>query len=249
LQSAREGSRIAYTHVVPDSGRFVPAHRRYWRVAEIEGGGELRSRPQIPVPNRDLTWAKQTLATLPGPHLALAPGAIWPTKRWPCDRFAAVAAQAHRKFGFSAVILGSPDEVALGRELTTTLSRLMPESRIRDLTGHTTLSQMTATLRICDAALTNDSGPMHVASAVGTPTLSIFTCTDPDRSGPAAPHVRFVSSELPCAGSYKRRCPYRGRRHMLCHEEVGVARVANDFSQLVEAFRKRDLAEPGREAA
>eukprot|EP00913_Durusdinium_trenchii_P035235 g32965.t1 len=184
LESAREGSGAACHLLLADTGRFVPAHLRYWKVAEALGMGNLSRETHVPIPAADRNWAVAKLAPMRRPILAVNPGARWVTKRWPIEHFAVVAAKASRYYGFSTVILGSRGERPLALQLEHLLRRFTPAAGIVNLAGETTLKQLAATLQSADVMLTNDSGPMHLAAGLGTPVLGIFTCTDPVRSGP-----------------------------------------------------------------
>ncbi len=78
------------------------------------------------------------------------------------------------------------------------------------------------------------SGPMHMAAGLGTPVVGIFTCTSPVRSGPPGDQHEWVITKLSCAASYKKQCPYRGKKHMACFEEISTERVWQAFVRLLE---------------
>lgn len=243
LESAREGAHLACHVAIPDSGRGVPAHVRYWRVAESLGLGERRRDTLVPISADDHGWAAEQLAGLPGPPLALHAGAQWTTKRWPVEKFAAVAAKAARRFGFAPVIVGGPDEIALASQLEGTLRQFVPAHAIRNLAGRTSLKQLAAVLHAARALVSNDSGPMHLAAGLGTPVLGLFTCTSPVRSGPPGPQHELVATQVRCAASYRKRCPKRGRKHMACLEELSTERVWLALERLVEKNAlRRDAA-------
>ena len=237
LESAREGAQFACHELIPDSGRQVPAHRRYWRVAEQLGAGEYRAAAIVPVRQHELDWADERLEGLRRPLLAIHPGARWRTKRWPVEKFAVLAAKAARAWGFSAVVVGSPGEVATAEHLQQLLNRFAPAANSLCLAGETTLGQLAAVLYRSNVMLANDSGPMHLAAALGTPVLGLFTCTSPVLSGPAGSGHQLLSTQLSCAGSYRKRCPYRGKKHMACHEELSTDRAWLGLQQLVAAHR------------
>lgn len=241
LETAREGANLACNCIVPDTGREVPAHLRYWQVAEAIGMGERRREPFIEVPQRIQRWAREQVHGLSPPLLAVHPGARWITKRWPVEKFAAIAAKAVRLYGASVVILGSPGERKLGALFEEWLRRFVPSAKVCNLAGRTTLKQLAAVLQSADVLLTNDSGPMHLADALGTPVLGLFTCTSPLRSGPAGERHELVTTTVPCAGSYRKRCPYWGRHHLACHAELSTARVWQGLVRLMDrqSFQRR----------
>jgi lipopolysaccharide heptosyltransferase II len=239
LESAREGARFACNVTIPDSGRHVPAHLRYWRVAEALGRGERTSSTQVVISPADQQWLQRRFAGVRGPILAIQPGAHWETKCWPIEKFAVVACRAMRRYGFSVAVIGSPSEVPLAEQLTQMLRRFVPAGTVLNLAGETTLKQLAGLLSGVDLLLSNDSGPMHLAAGLGTPCVSVFTCTSPIRSGPPGSQHALVATELPCAASYKKKCPHSGPGHMACFEELSVERVWRALVQLVEGRREQ----------
>ncbi len=242
LETAREGSHLVCHGLLHDSGRLVPAHIRYWRVAEAIGMGGFRRETIVPIRQDDRNRMQELLRGLSGPMLAIHPGARWVTKRWPVEKFAAVAAKAKRSFCFSFLILGSRSEMPVATHLERLLRRFVPSAGLVNLAGQTTLRQLAAALQFADVLLTNDSGPMHLAAGLGTPVVGIFTCTDPQRSGPPGDSHELISTQVSCAGSYHRRCPHRGRRHMACLEELDIERVWRGLVRLVKKLHHEEAA-------
>ena len=234
LETAREGSSLTCTHLLPDTGRQVPAHLRYWRVAESLGKGDLHRELPALTDEQDRSWVEERLGGDRGPLLAIHSGARWATKRWPLESFAVVAARAVRAYGFSPVILGSAAERPRACQLEHLLKRFAPAARLRNLAGQTTLPQLAAILKRADVMLTNDSGPMHLAAALGTSVVGLFTCTSAIRSGPPGDRHELISTDVACAASYRKRCPHRGRAHMACLEELTTDRAWRAFVRLID---------------
>jgi ADP-heptose:LPS heptosyltransferase len=207
--------------ILLDSGRDVPGHARYWRVAEALGLSDPLRRALVPVTEADRAWARHALNGLPRPILAVHAGAGWPTKRWPAEKFAAVAA----RFPGAFVTIGSADERALAERVIASSGGA--PARARCLAGATTTRRLAALLEAVDLVLSNDSGPMHLAAAMGTPVIGVFTCTSPYLSGPAGDHHELVATAVGCAASYCKRCPNWGRRQLMCLDELPVERVWN----------------------
>ena len=244
LESAREGSHLAVHRLIPDTGRVMPAHVRYWRVAEELGCGELRRSAPIAVAAADAAFARRAVPNAGRMRIALVPGARWETKRWPASKFARLAVKAYRACGATPAIVGAPDEVGLCREVERLIRRFAPACEVVNLAGRTTLRQLAACLARCRLAVSNDTGPMHLAAAVGVPVVGIFTCTDPVRSGPPGGRHEFVVTGVPCAGSYAKTCPIAGAGRCACLEDVQVAAV---WSATVRCLKKNGLlARPER---
>src|SRR5262249_9511018 len=114
--------------------------------------------------------AQRLLAGLPRPVIAIHAGASWQTKRWPAEHFAALASRALAGFGGGGVIVGGPGEEAIGKAVASAIA-----GPVLDVTGKTGLLQLAAVLQSADVMLSNDSGPMHLAAALGTRVVSPFT--------------------------------------------------------------------------
>lgn len=147
------------------------------------------------------------------PLLAVAPGARWSTKRWPVDRFARVAEELARQHRASVVILGDARDVPLGRELRQRLN--VP---VLDSVGQLSLMQTAALLQRCHLLLCNDSGLMHMATALRVPVVAIFGPTVQEFGFyPFQAQAQVVSQALPCrpcSTKGSRRCP-RGHHHCM----------------------------------
>ena len=236
LQTAREGSRYTLNYAVPDTVREMAAHARYWRLAEFLGLGDSPKETFIATSEADRSWAAAQLNRLPRPIFAVHPGARWETKRWPVAKFAELMTRAHQSVSGSVLILGSkaerPDADLLEQDLTKR-SGSAELSWVVNLAGQSTLKQLTALLSGVDFAISNDSGPMHLAAGLGVPTLGLFTCTSALRSGPPGDQHEMVSTTVSCAGSYYKTCPHRGDGHLACLNELDVERVWMALRRLV----------------
>jgi len=236
LQTAREGSSLTVNCVISNSGRDVPAHARNWRLAEVLNMHHMPREALIETSAADQNWATATLGRLPRPIFAVHPGARWETKRWPASKFAQLMARANQAWSGSMLILGSkaerPDAEQLEQQLVQHAGSAA-SNRIVNLTGASTLKQLTALLTKVDYAISNDSGPMHLAAGLGIPTLGLFTCTSSIRSGPAGNQHELVSTTVSCAAGYHKRCPHRGDGHMACLKELDVERVWLALQRLI----------------
>ncbi len=145
-------------------------------------------------------------------------GTTWRTKQWDIANFVEVIEQiACRTPDTSVVLTGSSAETALAAALPTSLPAL-------NLVGKTSILQLGALLERCEICLTCDSGPMHIAAAVGTPTIALFGPTDPVRHKPYGAGHTVVEKPVVCRPCYRRTC-HRQDAPYLCMTEIGPAEV------------------------
>lgn len=212
---AREGATFAYTDKIAVDWREVSAVTRNWEMMKVFGCQSEPPAPQLALTDQERHWAKEQLAHLPRPLLAIHPGAQWQTKRWPPEHFATLAKQAREAFGVGIVLVGGPGESSLCEPILSTL-----HGNVLNLAEKTTLRQLAAVLAEADVYLSGDSGPMHLAAAVNTPVVAVFTCTSPVRAGPYGIGHRIVQTQVACAASYLKKC-----RSMICMNELTPTRV------------------------
>jgi heptosyltransferase-2 len=174
-------------------------------------------------------WAAQgaTLLGDEGPWIGVNPGAFYGTaKRWPPERFAAAAALVARRTGAKVAIVGAASERPLGEAIA---AQLGASSRV--LCGETTLAGLVGVLKRLRLLLTNDSGPMHLAAALGTPLVAVFGSTDWTETAPVSERARVVRADTECAPCRLRECPIDHR----CMTRVDAFRVAATALELVAA--------------
>jgi lipopolysaccharide heptosyltransferase I len=216
LSTAREGATWFYTDVVPVSDfNALHAVERYWLIAQALGAGAGPKQFRLPLSESARVWAESALHDCPPPWLMFGVGSRWMTKRWPPEHFAALAQRAQRHFGGTVVFLGGPDETALARATAAHLS-----GPSRDLTGRTTLPQLAAVLQRADVMVANDTGPLHLAAALGRPVVAPYTCTRVLLNGPYGAEEGAVESGVWCQGSYLKRC-----RRLECMTELTPERL------------------------
>lgn len=202
---AREGSWLAYTDRIPIPTLEAHAVDRYLWVGKLLGLDAAPLEMALPVSAEAEANAERLLAGLEGrPAAMLAPGAMWETKQWTVEGFAAVANELARR-GFAVVLLGAPGEQARSRAIHA----LAPQAL--DLCGQTGLADLAALLRRASVVVTNDSGAMHIAAALEKPVASIFGPTNPVHVGPYGQPESVVRLDLPCSPCNYRRwsqCPH-----------------------------------------
>ena len=136
--------------------------------------------------------------------MVLQPGARWSNKRWPAEYYAELLRQVaakHPEMRFA--VLGGEDERSLGETIAGVAG-----TRGLDLTGRLSLPEMVEWIRLSELMVTNDTGPMHVAAALGKPVVALFGPTSPQRTGPYRQLEQVLQLPLPCVPCLKSRCGY-----------------------------------------
>jgi heptosyltransferase-2 len=177
-------------------------------------------------------WAAKHLETLGlgGPRfvVGLNPGASFgPAKRWPAERYAALADRLIGGLHADVLIFGSRAE----RPLAETVARAMTHMPAL-VAGETSLRQLMALLAQCRLMVTNDSGPMHLAAALGLPVAALFGSTDERATGPLGARVRVVKHPVACSPCGRRECPIDFR----CMQGIAVDDVYRAVLELVEQW-------------
>ena len=173
--------------------------------------------PELIVPDQEVAAWRQRIGLAAGrPLAAFAPGAVGPSKRWPASHFAETARQLTAQ-GFSVIVLGGPGEATLAAEIGA------GEGHVRDLTGPD-LRNAILGLAAADVAVSNDSGLLHVAAALGTPSIGIFGPTSPWHWAPLNPLAAVVETQtlVTCRPCHKPTCRYG---HHRCMREIPAGPV------------------------
>jgi heptosyltransferase-2 len=174
--------------------------------------------PELRVPVAEAAgWRERMGLTHAFPAVAFAPGAVGPSKRWPVYSYAKVARELTAE-GISVWVLGGPAEKPLAAQIVEEAG-----SRVHDLTG-TDLRNAIVGLAAADVAISNDSGLLHVAAALGTPTIGIFGPTSAWHWAPLNPIAATVQLETPldCQPCHKPICR---KGHHRCMRDISPARV------------------------
>lgn len=197
-------------------------------------GGEPLPDP-VPVPRLHVDrgqaarTAKELGIATEGKVLALCPGAEFgDAKQWPVAHYAELVAIAVEA-GWRIWVMGSGRERHTGDEICA-LGGSAAEGSIHNLAGQTSLGQAIDLLALATAVVTNDSGLMHVAAAVGTPLVALYGSTSPDFTPPLSDRVKCLSTDISCRPCFKRTCPLGHKR---CLTEISPARVYQGLTDLV----------------
>ena len=208
-----------YLSVLPELG--VPVHKNFVWLPERPGiAAEVKRK-----------WPggfEDPKSKLPNPKwVALQPGARWQNKRWPIEHFAELARALARKFPEARLaVFGGKDDRLLGE----IISQAAP-ARCLNLCGATSLPEMVEWIRRCDLLVTNDTGPMHAAAALGKPLVALFGPTEPRRTGPYGQLDNVLRMDLPCSPCLKSVCHFE--RPEECLRALTPAQVLGKICQII----------------
>lgn len=240
---SRSEALLANSNHAPSPAKaiFPAAHHAHDYLDLISHlGGSLKPLPpKIWVTEKEIAEAQDRLGVNPAdqehPWCGLNPGAEYgPAKRWPAENFVHAAVQLHHQTGCRWVIFGGAGDMQTAREIE---EKIQHDSGITtpitlNMAGKTTLRQLASALRLCRFVLTNDTGPMHLASAVGTPVIALFCSTSPEMTGPVfAQNARILRATVPCSPCFQRICPVDSR----CMREITVERVVSEGLSLLKS--------------
>jgi heptosyltransferase-1 len=202
LSSAREGARWTYSDVLEVVDfQAIHAVDRYWLVADALGVGAGPKEFHLTIKPGIIAWAERELQDCPRPWMMLAVGSRWVTKRWLPRHFGQLVRQAQETYGGTAIFVGTNDEAPLARETANFLG-----GPFRDLSGNTTLPQLAGVLSLADVMVANDTGPLHLAAALGRPVVAPYTCTKVRLNGPYGAEAATAEARIWCQGSYLKHC-------------------------------------------
>jgi heptosyltransferase-1 len=206
-------ARLFYTETVdPGAARHV-VDKNLAMLRTVGITGAPRRFPLDVPPSPVVGEVRQRLGLAnDGTFALINPGAAWPNKRWPPERFGAVAAAVRSKYGIPSVVLWGPAEEALAREV---------ESRSDNaaiVAPPTTIADLVHLARAACLMIAGDTGPLQIAAAAGTRIVGLFGPTDPERNGPWDPADVTLSRYEACVCHYRRRC----RRKTECLADISV---------------------------
>mgnify|MGYP003874195295 CR=1 FL=1 len=201
---------LLLTRSIPDE-KWIHEVERYLRVTRL-AGAEGEGRLEFWHGEEERRYIRRLLKEEgidPGkPLVAVNPFTTWPSKRWEAGRFAELIRRLKADLGVQVVLTGSEEDLEEAERIAS-LSRAHPLI----LAGRTDVFQLGALLEICDLLITPDSAPMHIAAAVGTPTVALFGPTSPLRHGPYGEGHTVLHHPPPCSPCYNTYC--RDRKCML----------------------------------
>ncbi len=204
LDEIREGARGFYDVAAPRESFHT--HAVDWYLSVLKPLGVPIDREFVWLPERPAVAAAVQAKWPQGTArwIALQPGTRWVNKRWPTEYFTSLVRQlAAETPDLRFAILGGRDDQAIGQSIATA----SPGSCL-NLCGQTSLPEMIEWVRRCELMVTNDTGPMHVAAALGKPMVALFGPTEPRRTGPYRQLDDVLRMDLPCSPCLSHRCHF-----------------------------------------
>ena len=181
--------------------------------------------PQLFIAPEEIEAAKIKfgLEKITAPIFGLNPGAEYgPAKRWPVEKFISAAKEIQQRTNCAWILLGGKGDLQLCGQIESEIQN--SKFKIQNLSGQTSLRELMTLMKICRVVLTNDTGPMHVAAALGTPVVVPFGSTSPELTGPGLPgdtRNRLLKSDASCSPCFLRECPIDFR----CMNGIGVEQI------------------------
>jgi len=167
------------------------------------------------------------------PIFGLNAGAEYgPAKRWPVEKFIAAAREVQKRTNCLWLVLGGKGDLVVANQIESGIQN--SKFKTVNLAGQTSLRELMSLLKLCRVLLTNDTGPMHVAAALGTPVVVPFGSTSPELTGPGLPgdkRHRLLKSDVPCSPCFLRECPIDFR----CMNGISVERVVKAVLEILNS--------------
>ncbi|MGB6946447.1 MAG: lipopolysaccharide heptosyltransferase II [Bryobacteraceae bacterium] len=218
----RDGRQLLLTNAVdvPKPGE-IPRHERFYYLELLRRAGLIDALPAC-----EAIRLHRSVKANGKRIIGVSPGAAYGTaKRWLPERFAEAAGALAKSRGASIALFGSKTE----RDLCAEVAQLLDGHQVTNYAGQTTLAQFIDLASGCELFLTNDSGSMHIASALGVPTVAIFGATDDTTTGPTGANARVVRQPVDCSPCLLRECPIDHR----CMTGVSAERVVQEALTLL----------------
>lgn len=208
--------------------------RNSYMIADFLGEETPSFSYPMPVVEHNLESAKKLLLEagmdIHSKFVAVTPGARWATKQWPSDFFADIVKQiADAEPELSFVLLGSKSEAPLAEKVIERAKQDKLPNKMIDLSGKTTLGDLTEIIRASAVLISNDSGPMHIAAILNVPVLAFFGPTSPELTGPYSATKTVLVPELDCIQCFKRYCDNK-----FCHSALDASLAAKEVLNMMK---------------
>jgi len=241
LAHCRENPYGLLTDWVPESDDIATGmrHEVQRQLALVGAVGcttrDERLRFEVPPADRvSLAARLQSHGIVPGrPYVVLHPGATAASRRWPPARFGQVAAELGRRIGCAVVFAGDGGDLP---RVVAALREVPPGAPVISLAGALNLGELAALIDGAQVLVANNSAPMHLAAALGTPVASLYALTNPQHTPWRVP-ARVLNHDVPCRWCLKSECP---QQHQRCLRDVEPPRVVEAVRQLLPSTLRQD---------
>jgi len=224
---ATDGRGFLLTHKVQPAGEGLSAHQLHYylnllrRTVGIEGAaGDYALDVYDPHREKMAAWLRARRRRPSHRLIAIAPAAAYgPAKEWPAAHYRTLIDLLGERYGAECVLIGSPGERSKCDAIVAGDARGPVVAA-----GETSIGESIALLSLCDGFAGNDSGSMHVAGALGIPTVGLFGSTNPQRTAPLGPQTRVIYHRIECSPCLERTCRFG---HYKCLEQISAQEVAD----------------------
>ncbi len=230
-----DGRGILLTKGVKVSGETKKKHQVFYYLDLLEKLGLKTAGhyPKLYLSKDEINSARELLNSLDikkeDTVVGINPGAQYGVaKKWHPERFGQVADKLAKQTGAKIIIFGGPAELDTANAVQASI-----RGGAVNLAGRTDLRGLMALIKTCSLFITNDTGPMHIASALDVPTLAIFGSTDPVATGPLNKKSAVVREPVTCSPCFKRTCPHK---HYNCLERVSAAKVLKTAEEMLSKY-------------
>lgn len=200
----KEGRGWLLTHKLPLPTIVTHRLEHNARLGDLVGVNARGILPHIYLADEEQEKSQallQHFGLVAGGYVVMVVGSISPTRRWFHDRFAEVVKRISVELKLTVIIVGGPDDVEAGESVMHLSGGLA-----RNLAGRTSLRETIWLMQSAKAMVTNDTGPMHVASAIGIPTVTWYGAANEDEIAPPSPNTTILNAQVPCSPCVKETC-------------------------------------------
>jgi|SRR5271166_1379643 len=228
----RDGRGPLLTHKMRPSQSALESHQVNYLLEMLRGTLRIEGSADdfaIEIDPRDAAkmrdWLRKERGAASGALIAIAPAAAFgPAKEWPLGNYAALIDLVRRKHDARCVLVGAPSELEKCKAVQDAAV-----SEVSVTAGQTSIGEMAALLSLCNGFAGNDSGVMHVAGAIGIPTVGIFGSTNAKRTGPLGARVSVIYRQVECSPCLQRTCRFG---HYNCLRQISPEEVAESLAKM-----------------
>ena len=224
-EDSKEGNWLFNNLRLEKFGDGIAKLEHYLKFADYLGIARMPSAWTFVLSSDEQAAVESQLAGVRAPFAVLFVGSRWQSKGWFPKQIAECAKMMRSRHGLDVVLLGAHADGQVAREAMAS-----GDARMLNLAGRTSLREAIGIIQRAQVAVGPDTGLMHIAAAVGTPVISLWGATDPQRSGPVGNDEFVIRGRAPCAPCHQRHCPI-GR---ICMQSIATAEIAAKLSLVLQ---------------